>query len=82
MLIGADHLWQFQNGNIVRGKPDEPVAVETKLGYVLSGPLKGIATGEVHVNLMVQNKNVEIENNLRKLWGPRNTGNQGERCDP
>ena len=68
MLIGADHLWQFQNGNIVRGKPDEPVAVETKLGYVLSGPLKGVATGEVHVNLMMQNKNVEIENNLRKLW--------------
>ena len=68
MLIGLDHLWQFQNGNIVSGKPDEPVAVKTKLGYVLSGPLKGIATGEVLVNLMVQNKNVEIGNNLRKLW--------------
>ena len=68
MLMGADHLWQFQNGNTVSGKPDEPVAVETKLGYVLSGPLKGVATGEVHVNLMVQNKSVEIENNLRKLW--------------
>ena len=53
MLTGADHLWQFQNGNIVRAKADEPVAVETKLGYVLSGPLKGVATGEVHVNLMV-----------------------------
>ena len=78
MLIGADHLWQFQNGNIVRGKPDETVAVETKLGYVLPGPLKGVATGEVHANLMVQNKNVEMANSL----GPRNTGKQGERYDP
>ena len=49
MLIGADYLWQFQNGNIVREKPDEPVAVETKLGYVLSGPLKIVANCEVHV---------------------------------
>ena len=68
MLIGTDHLWQFQNGNIVRGKPDDPVAVETKLGYVYSGPLKGVATGEAHVNLMVQNKNVEIQNSLSKFW--------------
>ena len=36
--------------------------------FFLHGTLKGVATGEVHVNLMVQNKNVEIENNLRKLW--------------
>ena len=61
ILIGADHLWQFQNRNIVRGKPDEPVAVETKLGYVLSGSLKGVATGEVYVNLLLQNKNMEIK---------------------
>ena len=37
-------------------------------GYVLSEPLKDVAAGEVRVNLMVQNKNVEIENSLGKLW--------------
>ena len=40
MLIGADYLWLFQEGRTVRGQSDEPVAVETKLGWVLSGPLK------------------------------------------
>ena len=35
---------------------------------VFSGPLKGIATGEVHVKLMVQSKNMETENSLSKLW--------------
>ena len=46
LLIGSDHLWNFQNGRIIRGEPDEPVALETELGFVLSGPLKGKCTGE------------------------------------
>ena len=32
LLIGADYLWLFQEGRTVRGKSDEPVAVQTKLG--------------------------------------------------
>ena len=41
LLIGADYLWCFQGGRIIRGEVDQPVAVETCLGWVLSGPLKG-----------------------------------------
>ena len=41
VLIGADYLWNFQKGCTIRGKCDEPVAVETELGWVLSGPMKG-----------------------------------------
>ena len=26
LLIGSDHLWNFQNGRIIRKEPDEPVA--------------------------------------------------------
>ena len=40
VLIGADYLWSFQKGCTMRGKPDKPVAVETELGWVLSGPMK------------------------------------------
>ena len=40
VLIGADYLWCFQEGNVVRGKADEPVGVKTRLGLVLSGPMK------------------------------------------
>ena len=40
LLIGSDYLWKFQMDQTIRGEPEEPVAIETELGYVLSGPLK------------------------------------------
>ena len=33
-------MWHFQTGNILRGGIDEPVAIETELCWVVSGPLK------------------------------------------
>ena len=38
IFIGADHYWSLVEGTVVRGTPWEPVALATKLGYVLSGP--------------------------------------------
>ena len=37
MLIGADYLWEFMRGEVVKGEKDEPVAITTSLGWVLSG---------------------------------------------
>ena len=37
VLIGADHYWEFIQDRIVRG--DGPTAVQSRLGYLLSGPL-------------------------------------------
>ena len=37
ILIGADFYWQFIQDRIVRG--EGPTAVESRLGYLLSGPL-------------------------------------------
>ena len=37
LLIGADHYWQVVGNHIVRGKG--PTAMQSKLGYLLSGPL-------------------------------------------
>ena len=39
-LIGADYLWEFMRGEVVRREKDEPGAISTSLGLVLSGPLK------------------------------------------
>ena len=36
--IGADYYWSLVEGTVIRGAPWEPVAIATKLGYVLSGP--------------------------------------------
>ena len=37
ILIGADFYWRFVQDTVVRG--DGPTAVESRLGYLLSGPL-------------------------------------------
>ena len=54
-LVGSDYLWNFQEGETIRGEEDHnPVAVKTKLGWVFSGPLKGkTEVGTVKVNLNV-----------------------------
>ena len=48
ILIGADCLWSFQKDCTIRGGGgglDEPVAVETELGWVMSGPMKSQSSG-------------------------------------
>ena len=40
ILIGANFLWDFLSGQTIRGGPQQPVAMQTLLGWVLSGPLK------------------------------------------
>ena len=37
VLIGADYYWHFEQDHVVRG--NGPTAVQSKLGYLLSGPL-------------------------------------------
>ena len=36
ILVGADYYYRFIYGNIIRGKVDEPVAVESCLGWLVS----------------------------------------------
>ena len=39
LFIGADFYWHFVTGETVRDVTPGPVAILTKLGYVLSGPV-------------------------------------------
>ena len=41
ILVGSNYLWCFQDGKFIRGGQEEPVAIKTSLGWVLSGPVKG-----------------------------------------
>lgn len=72
LLIGADYLWSFQRGRAIRGEADQPVAVETCLRWLLSGPMKGIPDGsQISVNFIRQvmpRRNKELEEGVRKLW--------------
>ena len=44
ILIGADFYWRFVTGHILQGKKSGPVAMETKLGWVLSGPMDMVSS--------------------------------------
>ena len=73
LLVGADYLWRFQTGRTIRGEADEPVAVETELGWVLSGPLKGREIDkeqELQVNFVTTESSVSdgLERDIHKLW--------------
>ncbi|CAB4030686.1 E3 ubiquitin- ligase DZIP3, partial [Paramuricea clavata] len=77
VLIGADYLWCFQEGNVVRGKADEPVAVQTRLGWVLSGPMKvngsSNETNSMHVvdvNFLAQDNSscTKLDDFIHRLW--------------
>ena len=66
ILVGADYLWEFQTGCILRGELAEPVAVETMIGYVLSGPIKGMQKEPINVQLCIQEEGVNERGD--KLW--------------
>ena len=71
VLVGADYLWNFQKECTIRGNPDEPVAVETELGWVLSGPMKCKSNDDVvstQVNLITSVRDQTFESEVHKLW--------------
>ena len=76
-MIGADYLWEFQRRTTKRGwgGPEEPVAVHSELGWVLSGPLKRQdvdSRQEVSVNFIGQDRvafdRASLNSEVRKLW--------------
>lgn len=78
----------ISSGHIIRGGIDEPVAIETSLGWVLSGPMKGrnvdgtVAT--VVVNLVTQEKVIDRELDVGvqvgKLWDLETLGIRETDC--
>ena len=51
VLIGSDHYWSLITGRVMKG-PSGPTAVETKLRWVLSGPVEGDELEGTVVNLV------------------------------
>eukprot|EP00795_Rhopilema_esculentum_P016152 gene16152-biopygen907 len=76
VLIGNDFMYELQGDTVIRGEPGEPVAVQTKLGWVLSGPLTGMkvaSCGNSSVYLILDssaanNVKSSMDNEVQKLW--------------
>ena len=46
ILIGSDFLWDIFESQIIRREPAMPIAMKTKFGYVLSGPMSKVQNNE------------------------------------
>ena len=56
ILIGSDYYWQLVTGHVIHGN-DGPTAMHTKLGWVLSDPVKG-APPDSHFNVNIASTHV------------------------
>ena len=81
VLTGLDYLWEFQKDTTIREEPEEPVAVETELGWVLSGPLKrrGVdSQQEASVNFVRLDSaalyRASLDSEVSKLWDLESLG--------
>ncbi len=79
LLIGSDYYWGLVTGNVCRGA-DGPVAIHTKLGWVLSGPsphseLKHSATNlsVTHVLHATASSRV-LDDQLKVFWNLESFG--------
>ena len=76
LLIGSDYLWSFFDGKTIRGEAGGPVAVSTKVGWVLSGPttnlpkerLSSIQFSSTHVLRVGASVSEETDRDLHRLW--------------
>ena len=77
MLIGSDYYWDFVTGETRRGD-EGPIAVNSKLGWLLSGPVNGTVERSyvTHSNLIIEghdalfarNEDDALTNTLRNFW--------------
>ena len=82
ILIGSDHYWKVVTGRVVRGESG-PIAIETRLGWILSGPSQEVestvinfaATHSSHllrVNSVTDHE--DLDAGLKKFWDLESLG--------
>ncbi|XP_065182497.1 uncharacterized protein LOC135813325 [Sycon ciliatum] len=74
ILIGADHYWEFTEGNVIRGS-DTLVAIATKLGWVLSGCPKPSAPASAATHVFAVTAE-QLEQQLKRFWDLESLGIQ------
>ena len=78
ILIGSDFYWEFVTGDTCRG-PTGPIAIDTKFGWVLSGPDTSSTDSVMlitHSLCCVQNT-TSLEDRLNSFWELESFGVSG-----
>ena len=73
LLIGVDHYWDFVEDHIIRG--NGPTAMQSKLGYLLSGPIKSPRSDTTPTNILnVMISHYDEDKQLEKFWSLESLG--------
>jgi hypothetical protein len=77
VLIGLDHYWNIVTGETIRGASG-PIAVYTKLGWILSGPTSADSTSLMVHTLVTGVRAIEgksqLEEQLKSFWDLESIG--------
>ena len=82
ILIGTDHYWSFVQDHIIRG--DGPTAQQSRLGYLLSGPMPSLTT-QLSTSVFLQLTTLKDQNqepNLEQLWSVEAIGTESQKSNP
>ena len=75
LLLGADHYWDIVMDTVIRGQG--PTAVESKIGYLISGPLQTncVNRTDTAVNLLqTLSSTTAAERDLEHFWSLESIG--------
>ena len=88
ILIGSDYYWNIVQGEKIRSHSESvsPIAVRSKLGWILSGPIGQSTKSNITVSSLAikgefnhyYNESDQLENTLRKFWDPKAIGIKNE----
>ena len=72
LLIGADHYWDFVEDHIIRG--NGPTAMQSKLGYLLSGPLPIVQKTLGITNILHVSATCKVDDQRENFWNAESAG--------
>ena len=84
VLVGADHYWDLVTGDVVKGE-DGPTAIDSKLGWLLSGPAESSLSDESTTSNLILTQNdphfsisstedSKLADSLRRFWETESIG--------
>ena len=82
ILVGSDYYWDLVTGGVCHGSSG-PTAIHTKLGWVLSGPMRSRELDQCSMNLVTthvlrvdtqQNDSISLDDRLRSFWDLESLG--------
>ena len=90
ILIGSDHYWRLVTGEVIR-KDNAPTAINTKLGWALSGPVEGLSSESPSTNLITthvmtidsyvpDDSTQDLDNRLKMFWDFESLGIHPKEC--